>query len=259
MNTLFISDLHLEDDKPGLTRFFFSFLDHIAINSNRLFILGDFFEAWVGDDEQTELHINVADKLSALANQGVDILIMHGNRDFLMGPDYVKQCQAKLIEEPFFLTVGEKRVLLMHGDALCTDDVQYMKFRNIARNPDWQRQILSMPLKNRKQMAQQLRQASSSGNQAKNIEIMDVAEPTVRSTIEQYQVDVLLHGHTHRPAEHTVDLTPLTSLKPFAKQLPRQARRLVLGDWGHQTWYASASEQSLQLIRLEASEFSDSW
>jgi UDP-2,3-diacylglucosamine hydrolase len=242
VTTLFISDLHLEDSKPALTDFFLGFIDCIAVQATRLFILGDFFEVWVGDDEQSELHIRVAEKLAKLAKSGVEILIMQGNRDFLLGQRYALQCGASLIEDPSTLTIGGKKTLLMHGDTLCTDDTQYMKFRQLARSPEWQQQVLARPLADRKIMARQMRQMSEAKSLGKTQAIMDVAQQTVRSVINQHNADILLHGHTHRPAEHTIELKG------------GSARRLVLGDWHESTWYAKADNGKLQLIHLKASE-----
>ena len=244
MTTLFISDLHLEEKKPELTNFFFSFIDQVAASSQRLFILGDFFEAWVGDDEQSELQVSVADKLSSLASAGVEIFLMHGNRDFLMGKAYASQCGATLIDDPYPLEIGGKKGLVMHGDTLCTDDLQYMKFRQIARNPEWQTQVLGRPLQDRKLMAHQMRQMSEAKSQGKSQQIMDVAEQTVRQVITDNNIDILLHGHTHRPAKHSIVLENKT------------AKRVVLGDWHESTWYARSDNNSLQLIHLKASDLS---
>jgi len=242
MKTLFISDLHLDNDTPALTDFFFNFIDHIAVHSDRLFILGDFFEVWIGDDEQTELQVKVADKLSELASSGVLVFLMHGNRDFLIGEHYAKQCQATLIHEPWLLTLGDKKVVLMHGDTLCTDDRKYLQFRSLVRNPQWQQQTLSTPLENRKLLASQLRQMSKHQGLEKSGEIMDVAQETVREVIDQHQVDILLHGHTHRPAEHSVTTRQ------------RHAKRIVLGDWTNSTWYAIAENQHLELKKINADD-----
>ncbi|WP_431688670.1 UDP-2,3-diacylglucosamine diphosphatase [Hahella sp. NBU794] len=242
MPTLFISDLHLEVEKPELTRFFFNFLDKIAPNADALYILGDFFEVWVGDDEQTALQVEVAQRLHRLAEAGTCIYLMHGNRDFLIGDTYAKQCGATLLEEPHSLDLYGVPSLLMHGDSLCTLDAAYQKARATFRNPAFQSQFLSRPLDQRQLTARQMRQISMAKNQGKAEEIMDVAPDEVISAFNTYKIELLIHGHTHRPDTHRYNLPQ------------GEVKRIVLGDWGDETWYGRADADGFQLLNLKAED-----
>ncbi|OZG71292.1 UDP-2,3-diacylglucosamine diphosphatase [Hahella sp. CCB-MM4] len=242
MKQLFISDLHLDESAPAITEFFFLFLKHIAPEADRLFVLGDFFEAWIGDDEQTPLQIEVANRLAALANQGTEIFLMHGNRDFLIGHQFAEQCGAKLLDDPIVIDINGRKALISHGDYLCIDDKEYMKFRGFARSSAWQEQVLSRPLADRKKMAEQMRQLSMAKNQQKAAEIMDVNQEEVKKALCEHGVDLMIHGHTHRPMVHTVELDD------------KSAQRIVLGDWHDSTNYILAEDSSIDLIHLNKSD-----
>ncbi|ODM32087.1 UDP-2,3-diacylglucosamine diphosphatase [Marinobacter adhaerens] len=228
MTTLFISDLHLEESRPDITEAFLGFLDGTASGVDQLYILGDFFEAWIGDDERTPLQEQIAAALRKLRDSGTDIFLMHGNRDFLIGEDFCKRAGATLLDDPTVIDLHGTPTLLMHGDSLCTADVEYQKFRANMRNPQWQQMILQRPLKDRQQMARQLREISMAKNQGKEEFIMDVTPEEVIKDMEAHGVQHMIHGHTHRPAVHEL----------IANGLP--AKRIVLGDWDKNVWWLEA-------------------
>ncbi|MEN1943338.1 UDP-2,3-diacylglucosamine diphosphatase [Luteimonas sp. MJ293] len=227
MTTLFIADLHLDPERPDITRLFGDFLDAEARQANALYILGDLFESWVGDDDPSEAGAFVAAKLKTLADNGVPVFFMHGNRDFMLGRDYAARAGMRLLPDPTVIELYGKPVLLMHGDLLCTDDVEYQKVRAQVRNPDWRAHMLSQPLQARLAFAQQARAASLARQgemkHAGTMEsITDASPVTVEDTLRRFGIDTLIHGHTHRPAIH--DLTVGD----------RACRRIVLGDWYEQ-------------------------
>lgn len=225
MTTLFISDLHLEESRPDITDAFLAFLKDRAMGVERLYILGDFFEAWIGDDERTPLQQTVAAALKEVSESGTDIFLMHGNRDFLIGEDFCNRAGATLLDDPTVVDLYGTPTLLMHGDSLCTADVEYQKFRANMRNPQWQQMILARPLEDRQQMARQLREISMAKNQGKAETIMDVTPEEVIKEMEAHGVQRLIHGHTHRPAIHELQANG------------KDARRIVLGDWDQNVWW----------------------
>jgi UDP-2,3-diacylglucosamine hydrolase len=225
VTTRFISDLHLEESRPDITNAFLAFINDKAMGIDALYILGDFFEAWIGDDERTPLQETVANALSEVKASGTTIYFMHGNRDFLIGEDYCSRAGATFLDDPSVIDLYGTPYLLMHGDSLCTADVEYQKFRANMRNPQWQKMMLQRPLKDRKQMARQLREISMAKNQGKEESIMDVTPEEVVRELEVHGVQGMIHGHTHRPAEHNLT----------ANGLP--AKRIVLGDWHENVWW----------------------
>lgn len=236
MITLFISDLHLEESRPDITRAFLAFLQDRAVNAHTLYILGDFFEAWIGDDEHTPLQEHIAAALKQVSDGGTAVYVMHGNRDFLLGADYCQRIGATLLDDPTVIDLYGTPTLLMHGDSLCTADTEYQKFRTNMRNPKTQQMLLARPLKDRQLMARQLREMSMAKNKGKAQAIMDVASEEVVRVMEQHSVPQLIHGHTHRPARH--------SLMANGKA----AERIVLGDWDtHMWWLEAAADQPLRL------------
>lgn len=228
MSTVFISDLHLEERRPEITAAFHQFIDGPAKDAEALYILGDFFEAWIGDDERTELQNEVAATLQRLTAGGVRLYLMHGNRDFLLGPDFCGRVGGILLDDPTVIDLYGEPTLLMHGDSLCTADVEYQKFRQNMRNPEWQGAFLKRPLADRQLVARQLRQISMAKNQGKQESIMDVTPEEVARQMQAHKVQQLIHGHTHRPAVHSLALEGKT------------ARRIVLGDWDKAAWYVHA-------------------
>jgi len=223
MSTLFISDLHLDDSRPRIVELFEQFLRTDARSAKDLYILGDLFESWIGDDDDSALAARVADDLRACADAGTRIHFMHGNRDFLVGADYAQRAGMTLLEDPTVIELNGEPTLLMHGDTLCTDDVEYQKFRSLVRDPAWQAQFLARPLAERRAFAAQARGESRRQTKQKPAEIMDVNPAAVESAMRARGVRRLLHGHTHRPATHQLLLDGA------------QAERLVLGDWYEQT------------------------
>ncbi|HLD14388.1 MAG TPA: UDP-2,3-diacylglucosamine diphosphatase [Burkholderiales bacterium] len=218
--TLFISDLHLCAERPAITRLFLDFLAGEARTADALYILGDLFEFWVGDDAATEGEFRpVVEGLRTLSRTGIPLYFMYGNRDFLMRERFENDTGGKLIPDPTRLDLYGEPTLLMHGDLLCTADADYMKFRAMVRDPVWQRDFLSKSLAERNGIFNNYREISKATTTKKPPEIMDVAQSTVESIMRQHNVRRLIHGHTHRPGEHvfTLDGTP--------------ARRMVLGAW----------------------------
>jgi UDP-2,3-diacylglucosamine hydrolase len=224
MTTLFISDLHLDPSRPAVTRAFLQLLEHQARCVDALYILGDLFEAWIGDDDDSELNLTVIAALKALSDSGVKLYVMHGNRDFLIGENFCQQTGCQLLDDPSVVNLYGENVLLMHGDSLCTDDAEYMAFRAQCRNPAWQAPLLAMSLEQRRQFSQQLRDQSKEANSNKAEDIMDVNATETQRVLEQHQVALLIHGHTHRPAVHSLQTAD------------GNAQRVVLGDWESTGW-----------------------
>ncbi len=228
---ILVSDLHLQQARPDITRAFVDFVAAVPAGRRDFFILGDLFELWIGDDAESPPAAEVAAALRSLAARGAEVYLMRGNRDFLIGDDYAARCGGRLVAEPFELEAGGANWLLLHGDALCTDDVDYMAFRRMVRNPAWQREFLSLPPAERQAWADQARRRSRAAAADKPAEIMDVNADAVRELIRARGCRRLLHGHTHRPAVHEL---------PAAGPPPAQpAVRVVLGDWDRRGWYAA--------------------
>ncbi|MGM0633310.1 MAG: UDP-2,3-diacylglucosamine diphosphatase [Pseudomonadota bacterium] len=238
--TLFISDLHLDGNTPVITRTFLHFLEQQAAGARALYILGDLFEAWVGDDDRSELSDSVAEALSALAEGGTAVYLLHGNRDFLIGPDYADRCRATLLDDPTILDCHGQHLAIMHGDSLCTRDTEYMQFREQVRSREWQEAFLSKSLVERYMIAQQAREQSREANSNKTSEIMDVTYSEVIRTLHELDVPVLIHGHTHRPAVHTITLE-----QPIRDEAT--AARIVLGDWHSKGWVLEFTDEGYEL------------
>jgi UDP-2,3-diacylglucosamine hydrolase len=225
MSTLFISDLHLDAERPAITDLFGRFIDGEARHADALYILGDLFEAWVGDDDPSGTGAFVAEHLRRLRDAGVPVYFMRGNRDFLLGDAYARRAGMTILPDPAVILLHGKPAVLMHGDTLCTDDVAYQAFRTQTRDPGWQRQFLAQPLAARVEFARQAR-AASQAHQAGLKDsgamdaITDVSAPTVEATFARFGIDTLIHGHTHRPAIHDKAHVGGT--------------RIVLGDWYEQ-------------------------
>ena len=213
MNRLFVSDLHLSEDTPQIERAFYGLLSKEDIDE--LIILGDFFEVWVGDDEDSPLADRVREALRAFTDSGPHLKIARGNRDFLLGTRFTEQTGAQLLGDETILEVAGSSALLMHGDLLCTDDTDYQAFRKLAHDPVWQADALAKPLEERRQLAKQLRAMSIDAASNKPEDIMDVNELSVRERMAAAGVTRLIHGHTHRPDRH----------------VSADGERIVLGDW----------------------------
>ncbi|WP_444905140.1 UDP-2,3-diacylglucosamine diphosphatase [Microbulbifer sp. CnH-101-E] len=236
MSIYFISDLHLDENRPEITQAFFDFLRGPAAGAEALYILGDFFEAWIGDDDDAPLIEEVMRELSHYSGTGVELYLMHGNRDFLLGTDFAQRTGAVLLQDPTTLTLASRKVLLMHGDSLCTRDEEYMTFRRQARDPNWQQGLLAKPLGERRAIAAQIRAASKAMNSRKAEDIMDVTPEEVERVMREYNVNTLIHGHTHRPGRHPFSLDDAA------------AERIVLGDWDRNAWCLKASGETLELM-----------
>lgn len=222
MATLLISDLHLEANRPEIGEQFLAFLDGDARKADALYILGDLFEAWLGDDDPNPYYADMKSALRRYADTGVPVFFMHGNRDFMVGQDFATETGVTLLNDPVVVDLHGHDVLLSHGDALCTDDVHYQQVRTMTRNPDWQAMMLAKSIDERIAIAAEARKASIARGATVSDEIMDVNQDAVISTMVEHGVDTLLHGHTHRPAVHDVELPD------------RLATRIVLGDWYEQ-------------------------
>jgi UDP-2,3-diacylglucosamine hydrolase len=222
MATLFISDLHLDASRPRITDLFLDFLKHEPRDADGLYILGDFFEVWLGDDDPDPHHDRVMADVRELSDSGVPVYFMHGNRDFLIGEDFARRTGVKLLSEPTVIELSGTPTLLMHGDTLCTDDVEYQAFRKMVRDPARQRAFLASPLAERRAFAEQARSASKHSTAQKSETIMDVNQQAVETVMRQHAVNRLIHGHTHRPAVHKFQSDG------------KNKTRFVLGDWYHQ-------------------------
>jgi len=219
MTTLFISDLHLDASLPAITDQFLSFVDVRARRAKALYILGDLFEVWVGDDDPDPDKRRVVTALRSLTTSGVPCYVMHGNRDFLIGRRFVSETGAQLLDDGALVEIDGERVLLMHGDVLCTDDHSYQRLRRIVRNPLLQWVVHRLSLASRQALAARMRAGSQMHTQSTAAEIMDVNDAAVRAAFHGTGVRTLIHGHTHRPAIHELEVDG------------RQCRRIVLGDW----------------------------
>ena len=238
--SLFISDLHLEPDNRAVTASFLNFLSTKAAGCETLYILGDLFEVWVGDDDHNQLTETVAKALAALSAAGSRIFLMHGNRDFLLGQNYASRCGATLLEEPAIIDCYGRRVVLIHGDSLCTRDADYMRFRKMVRSERWQDEFLEKLLVERHMIAQQARQQSKELNSRKASDIMDVTHQEVLNLFQEKQANFMIHGHTHRPAVHTIRLQ-----QPINDS--NEACRIVLGSWDSKGWVLKFTEAGYEL------------
>ena len=238
MTTLFISDLHLDDRRPETTALFKSFLEQEATQADALYILGDLFEFWLGDDVPSKCSVEVATSLASLADKGVPCYFMHGNRDFLLREDYAASAGLTLLSEEHVLDLYGEQVLLMHGDSLCTDDIPYQQFRSMVRNPAWQQDFLGKTPQERLQIALQARDASAEHKGNVSTDIMDVNRAEVIAAFQRHGVHKLIHGHTHRPATHELDINE------------QAARRIVLGDWYTQGSVLRVQENQYDLASL---------
>ena len=225
MSVLLISDLHLQEERPDVTRAFYDFLQNRARGAEALYILGDFFEVWIGDDGMTPYHDGIAKALHELADSGTRIYLMHGNRDFMIGKAFCRKAGCTFLPDPSLVQLGGESVLLMHGDTLCTRDVQYLRKRARIRSPLGLFILRHlMPLSRRQALARKLRNESLERTAMKAADIIDVTPEEIPRIMQKYGVQTLIHGHTHRPAVHQLEVNG----KP--------ARRIVLGDWDKQGW-----------------------
>jgi UDP-2,3-diacylglucosamine hydrolase len=235
MTTLFVSDLHLDAARPRITRLFLNFLNTEARGVQALYILGDFFEAWIGDDDPDPYHVEIMNAVRTLTASGVPVYFMHGNRDFLIGSEFARITGCTLLAESTVVNLYGTRTLLLHGDTLCTDDVEYQKFRRQVRDPGWQQAFLARPLAERRAFAYQARAASQTQSASKPDYLMDVNQSEVERVMREHGVTRLIHGHTHRPAVHRFAVNGQDLI------------RMVLGDWYEQSSVLIATDGSYVL------------
>ncbi len=240
MATFFISDLHLHPARPAITQCCLGFLEEIQGTADALYILGDLFEAWVGDDHPEPSYGPIKQALNRCNRSGTPVFLLHGNRDFLLGEQFATETGCTLLEEPICIDLYGTRTLLMHGDALCTDDTDYQELRARVRDPEWQRGALSLPLGERLELAAQARELSALSNDTKGNDIMDVNHQEVLRMFANHDVSLLIHGHTHRPGVHRLD------------HAGRELRRIVLGAWYEQGSVLRVEGATFDLIALPA-------
>jgi len=232
---LLISDLHLEEQRPDITRAFLFFLQDRAAHADALYILGDFFEAWIGDDAMTPFQHRIAEALRQLSDGGTRVYLMHGNRDFMIGKDFCREAGCTLLADPSVVELQGERVLLMHGDSLCTRDVAYMRLRRWLRNPLVLLILRNLPLATRHRLGRKLRKESRMQTRQKAADIVDVTPDEVLRLMHEHGVRRLIHGHTHRPARHPLQVDG------------QPAERIVLGDWDAQGWALQIDAEGYRL------------
>lgn len=237
-HTLFIADLHLSAERPDITQCLLTFLQEQAPEADALYVLGDLFEYWLGDDDITEFNTQVAQALKQLSDNGVPVYFVHGNRDFLIGKKFARRAGITLLPEQKVVNLYGTDTLILHGDELCTRDVVYQKFRKKARGWWWPRLMLSLPLSMRRKIAENGRKESQQNQQKLTNSIMDVTEQEVIKAMQEHGVRRMIHGHTHRPNVHRVDLGKT------------DAQRIVLGDWYEQGSVLKVEKRGFELSQL---------
>ena len=221
MSACLISDLHLQENRPELTKAFKKFLVSHAADVDSLYILGDLFEAWIGDDYENDFIADVKFELKKYSSLGKKIYLMHGNRDFLLGDKFCAEIGGLLLDDPTTIKINDFKVILMHGDSLCIDDLDYQSFRTVVRDQTWKNDFLEKKISERIELAQSLREVSKVENKDKAYEIMDVNLMTVNEIFQKFKHDILIHGHTHRPKIHQ----------------EKYGTRYVLGDWEKEYYF----------------------
>lgn len=238
---LLISDLHLEQERPDISRAFLHFLESRASEAEALYILGDFFEVWIGDDAISPFQRSIAQALRQLSDNGTRIYLMHGNRDFMIGQAFCREAGCTLLRDPSLVELGGEKVLLMHGDSLCTQDEAYMRLRRWLRNPLSLFILRNLPLSTRRKLARKLRKESREQTRMKASDIVDVTPAEVPRIMAAHGVRTLIHGHTHRPAVHQLEVAG------------QPAQRIVLGDWDSQGWALQVDGPNWQLTPFSLS------
>ena len=231
MKPRFISDIHLSENNPHLINTFKTFLNESKKTCSHLFILGDLFEIWIGDDDDNSFNQEVKKALIDFTSNGPKTFLMHGNRDFLLGETFANEVGISLLSDPYTLDINGMKTILSHGDFLCTDDTDYIDFRNKVRSEDWQKDFLSKSIDERNNIANLLRSHSRDATSKKSLEITDANPEMVNNFIQENKPDIFIHGHTHRPKIHEHS----------------SAKRVVLGDWDKYGWYFSIVEDDLDL------------
>ncbi|MCX7190947.1 MAG: UDP-2,3-diacylglucosamine diphosphatase [Candidatus Methylopumilus sp.] len=235
--TIFVSDIHLCESRPSITDAFVNFINKITNQVDALYILGDLFEYWIGDDSKQ--HENVISAIKALTDRHIKVFLMHGNRDFLLGPVFEKKTGSVLLEDPTLIKIYGKKILLCHGDSLCTDDTEYQSFKNKVRDESWKNEFLKKPLHERILIANEFRKQSELNKKNKSEEIMDANPDEVNRILTQFNYpDLFIHGHTHRPNYHSINLDG------------HQMQRIVLGDWYEQGSYLTLDLHDIKTYQL---------
>jgi UDP-2,3-diacylglucosamine hydrolase len=239
MHSLFVSDLHLCRARPRTTQIFLRFLQEVAPQAEALYILGDLFEYWVGDDDLAEPHhAEITQALARLAGSGTSVFLLHGNRDFLIGETFARSAGVRLLDEPTLIDLYGVPTLLTHGDTLCGDDSDYLAFRTKVRDPAWQNDFLAQPLAQRKALIEHWRGQSEQEKQHKPAAIMDANPDTIADTLRRYGYPRLIHGHTHRPAKHSHSVDG------------RVCERWVLPAWCEEGGYLRCDRDGCQAIQF---------
>lgn len=235
MKPIFISDIHLSDNNSKLTNAFKKFLNESKEICTHLFILGDLFEVWIGDDDNSPYHQEIKKELHNFTTNGPKTFFMHGNRDFLIGQSFADETGIEILSDPHAININGLEAILSHGDFLCTDDVDYINFRNMVRSSEWKHDFLSKDLNERNAIANSLRHDSKNATSKKSLEITDVSLETLNTFLEENKPDILIHGHTHRPAIHNKE----------------SSIRIVLGDWDEYGWYLTIGEKDYNLEKFK--------
>ncbi len=235
--TYFIADLHLAENRPDITTCFLSFLKEEAPKAETLYILGDLFEYWIGDDDKSPFVLSIATALKALSETSTKIFYIHGNRDFLLGKRYAKMSGMVLLPEVQLIALYGQPIVIMHGDTLCTRDIAYQAFRKKSRSWWWQAMVKSLPLFIRRKIAENYRKRSAAATALKSQDIMDVTEEEVIHCLENNNSQLLIHGHTHRPFVHDIIAND------------KSAQRIVLGDWYEQGAWLKMTNDSTELLK----------
>lgn len=239
MSILLISDLHLSAERPEITAAFFSFLEKSAARAEALYILGDLFETWVGDDDPSPIVKNVTTALRRITTHGTRVYLQRGNRDFAIGKHFSRETGCTLLPDYHVANFYGEQLLLLHGDTLCTDDRQYQRFRRWIRCPPVLGLLRRLPLSVRRKLAMRARLKSMASNANKAENIMDVAPDAVVAALQRAGVQTMIHGHTHRPGAHALEANGKT------------AERIVLGDWDRQGWVLTAQPSGLELTSFD--------
>ena len=232
MSIAFVSDLHLEPIENKRVKVFFKFLNDAVSKYEELYILGDFFEYWIGDDDTQSVNKLIMRRLKAATDNGLKIYFIHGNRDFLIGSEFESETGIKILEDQHTFNIGEKKIMISHGDAFCVDDVEYQEMKREIRSDSWKKDFLAKSISERVDFANDLRTKSSERNSNKPENIMDVNNNYVIEVVQREKIDILIHGHTHRPAVH---------------KLENGSIRAVLGSWEEEGWVVDCIEENIKL------------
>ena len=234
-----IADLHLAEAEPHLSRLLEHYLAEIAPRCQQLYVLGDLFEVWVGDDHRSDFNQQVIKAFATYSREHGEVFFMHGNRDFMLGETFAQQTGGTLLDEPHFISWSTHKIGLAHGDSLCTDDLAYQELRTMVRSPAWQQNILKKSVAERIAIGAAMRQQSNQQQRGETAQITDVNEETVREFFAQHEIDWLIHGHTHRPATHSLDLSAKDG-----------RQRIVLADWRNKGYYLELKDSRAQAMEF---------